>query len=82
MKFSEAFQTLVARNDANHLLNQACQLTQKSLRHLNLKLFVKFIKIDGFLIPHRGGARDFTILIFKPGILQITDVEEEKQLRI
>ena len=81
MKFSDAFQHLVSKKDPNHLVNQARQITRTASCHLNLKLFVKFIKTDGFAAPHCGSTEGFTLFIFKPGILNLTEAEEERRFQ-
>merc|ERR1711884_457912 len=81
MKFSDTFQHLVSKKDPSHLVNQARQITCTASCHLNLKLFVKFIKTDGFAAPHCRSTEGFTLFIFKPGILNLTEAEEKRRFQ-
>ena len=78
-KLFDEVKSLTKNRQESSLFNHITQLTSNLDCHLNIKLFVKFICLDRFLVPNRMLLGSFSIFMFVPKVYQLSAKQQEEQ---
>lgn len=73
---------LIEYNSNTKLVDQLLQITAYFQRQPNLSLWIKFLKVNGFLGSLGNTLGGFSVFLFQPGCSYVTVAEEQHRFNL